>query len=131
MADEKTTPTPKVAGARADTMHSKPETPDRSKGEGADPPPGSKAAEAPAAHGSVGSERPHKTVIPTENTGTLVEDIPDLGDSEPSVTNVPNPAPEGPLALQPGESLDTDTRKSGPDRGAAKRSKTEKKDTDK
>jgi hypothetical protein len=114
VADEKTNPTPKVEGARTDTMHSTPDVPDRSKMDADDLKEEREATAAPSNTGSVGSERPHKSIIKSEKSGTLVEDIPSLdepGPDEPGATNPLSEGPEDPLALQPGEPLDTDTRK--------------------
>jgi hypothetical protein len=115
VADEKTDPTPKVAAR--DTMHSNPGTPDRSKNGGR------KETAAPSNTGSVGSERPGKSVIkagefkPDRGAGTLVTDIPALPEPEdeskldPFATNRPNPAPEEALGLQPGEQPKTRSAK--------------------
>lgn len=118
MADEKTNPTPKVEGARTDTMHSTPQTPDRSK-LSADQL--AKEDTAPPSNaGTVGSEKPGRSVVgsakpnknPDQPAGTLVTDIPSLDEGEEKESNVPNPAPEGPLAVQPTEDpLRTDTSK--------------------
>lgn len=109
MADEKTNPTPKVEGARTDTMHSTPQTPDRSKLSAAEL---AKEDTAPPSNaGTVGSEKPGRSVIgsqkpnrdPDQPAGTLVTDIPSLDEGEEAETNVPNPAPEEPLGVQPTE----------------------------
>jgi hypothetical protein len=109
VADERTTPTPKAKEGAQDTMHSKPETPDRASGEGDQRGVAERdrMADAPSAGGSAGSERPGKEVIPTEDAGTLVTDIPDMDEEQAEAqSNEPvNPGQEAPdvVGRQPHE----------------------------
>lgn len=121
MADEKTNPTPKVGVT--DTMHSTPGTPDRSKGEGMSPAErhAARVAERDADSGAppnvnVGSEIARNRTVRSldDKSGTLVERLlpPDseehrVDTGEP--VNPGNPAPEEPVALQPGEDPTTTT----------------------
>lgn len=111
MADEKTNPTPKAEGAKTDTMHSDPDTPDRAAGEGDQTGVSDRAATAPpSAGGSAGAERPGKEVIKTKDAGTLVTDIPDMDEEqeEGRDTSPVNPGQEAPdvVGRQPYESRD-------------------------
>lgn len=100
MADEKTTPTPKVG--KTDTMHSSPDAPDRSKGGTAvaeEEAPQPKGITAGRGSGSVAAGGGDQQTIETEEAGTLVTDIPPLTESgRPAQTNIPNEAPVTPLA---------------------------------
>lgn len=108
MADEKTTPTPKVG--KTDTMHSTPDTPDRSaeaetRQSEADVR-GQKARDESG--GTLGAERPGKETLKTENFGTLVTDMPDLREQDTGGEEPVNPGNEGPTAVarQPYESAE-------------------------
>lgn len=110
MADERTTPTPK--SGVTDTMHSTPEVPDRARGEGDQRGVATKTmADAPSHGGSVGGERPGKTVIsagefkPDPSMGTLVTDLPDMREVNTPDDSPVNPGAEAPdsVARQPNE----------------------------
>ncbi len=126
MADEKTNPTPKVAAR--DTMHSNPNTPDRSQ-MSAEELKEEREKTAPPSNDSVGSEKPGRMVVgsskpdkdPKQPAGTLVQDLPPLDPGESDVVNKGNPAPEGPLGVQPTEDpLTTTTSKQFGEKGRTK-----------
>jgi len=131
MADERTTPTPKAKEGATDTMHSKPSTPDRAAGEGDQRGVAERDAEsgAPSAGGSAGSERPGKTVVETENAGTLVTDIPDMDEENaPTDTSPVNPGQEAPdvVGRQPNETREQAKERASQQEKDAKSAKKEK-----
>jgi len=70
-----------------------------------DPKPTQLPAEEKPVRSLSGSEVPGQVTIPSENAGTLVIDLPDLSElpTRDDEVNAAPPAPEQPVAMQPGE----------------------------